>query len=95
MRIKKNHSSEFKSKVAIAALREDKSFSELASEFKIHPSRIGAWKKVALSKLSQLYEQENGSCSKEAEQQALIEQLYKKIGEVEVENDWLKKRLGL
>ena len=95
MLLKKNHSSEFKSKVAIAALREDKTFSELASEFKVHPSRIGAWKNIAISRLPKLYEQDNGSLSKEVELQGLIDKLHKKIGEIEMENDWLKKRLGL
>lgn len=95
MGIKKNHTNEFKAKVVLAALREDRTTSELASEYGVHPIQIGLWKKVATRGLSRLFEKGNISNGKEREQKTLIERLYGKIGEVEVENDWLKKKLGL
>jgi transposase-like protein len=95
MGIRKNHTNEFKAKVVLAALREDRTRSELASEYGVHPIQIGLWKKAAMRGIPRLFEKGNISNGKDNEQKMLIEKLYGKIGEVEVENDWLKKKLGL
>jgi len=95
MGMRKNHTNEYKAKVVLAALREDRTMSELASEFRVHPIQIGLWKKAATHGLARLFEKGNGFHAKEEEQKELIEKLYGKIGEVEVENDGLKKKLGL
>jgi len=95
MGIKKKHTNEFKAKVVMAAMREDRTLSELGTAFGVHPITIGLWKKTVTQGLPRLFE---GGCSpngKEKEQQILIEKLYGKIGEIEVENDWIKKKLGL
>lgn len=94
MGIKKRHTNEFKAKVVLAALREDQTLSELASAYGVHPIQIGLWKKKAVQGLSRLFNGADGFNGKEVEQKTLIEKLYRKIGEVEVENDWLKKKLG-
>jgi len=91
MGAKKNHTSEFKAKVVLAALREDRTLSELASQFGVHPITIGPWKKAVVQGLPRLFEGGSSSSEKERGQKALIERLYGKIGEVEVENDWIKK----
>lgn len=93
MGMKKNHTNEFKAKVALAAMKEDRTLSELASRYGVHPIQIGRWKKAAMEGLPRIFEGKNSP--KEKEQQALIERLYGKIGEIEVENDWIKKKLGL
>lgn len=95
MGIKKNHTKEYKAKVVLAALREDKTTSELASEYGIHPIQIGCWKKTVKMGLPRLFEAAGSLKGHDKEQKALIEDLYSKIGRVEVENDWLKKKLGL
>ena len=95
MGIKKKHTNEYKSKVVLAALREDRTTSELASEYGVHPIQIGVWKKIAKSNLPRLFEIGGSLKGSSQEQKVLIEKLYGKIGEVEVENDWLKKKLGL
>lgn len=95
MGIKKRHTSEYKAKVVLAALREDRTTSELASEYGIHPITIGAWKKIVKEGLPRLFKDGRVSNGQDKEQKALIEKLYGKIGEVGVENDWLKKKLGL
>ena len=94
MGVRKNHTNEFKAKVAMAALREDRTMSELASEYGVHPVQIGLWKKAVIRRLHQVFDKDNGSALKDKEQQALLEKLYGKIGKIEVENDWLKKKLG-
>lgn len=95
MGIKKKHTNEYKAKVVLAALREDRMTSELASEYGVHPIQIGVWKKTAKSNLPRLFEIGGSLNGHTQEQKALIEKLYGKIGEVEVENDWLKKKLGI
>lgn len=95
MGIKKSHTNEFKAKVVLAALRGDRTLSELASEFGVHPITIGLWKKAVIQGLPRLFEGGSSSNGKEKEQAALIEKLYGKIGEIEVENDWIKKKLAL
>ena len=95
MRMRKKHTNEYKAKVALAALREDRTMSELASEYGVHPVQIGMWKKSATQGMARVFEMGAGSQGKERELKSLIEKLYGKIGEVEVENDWLKKKLGL
>ena len=94
MGIKKNHTNEFKAKVVLAALREDRTLSELASEYGVHPIQIGLWKKKMIAGAPRLFEEGGSSLSVDKEQKALIENLYRKIGEVEVANDWFKKKLG-
>lgn len=94
MGIRKKHTNEFKARVVLAALREDRTNSELSSEYGVHPVQIGLWKKAAIRNLAQLFEGKTNHKS-DNEQKALIEKLYGKIGEIEVENDWLKKKLGL
>ncbi len=95
MGIKKKHTNGLKAKVVLAAWREDRTLSELGAEYGVHPIQIGLWKKKATQSLSSLFNGDHGFNGKEVEQQALIATLYRKIGEVEVENDWLKKKLGL
>jgi transposase len=95
MGIKKNHTNEYKAKVALAALRDDRTTSELASEYGIHPIKIGLWKKTVIQGAPRLFDGGVTSSAKDKEQKALTEELYGKIGKIEVENDWLKKKLGL
>lgn len=95
MGISKKHTSEFKSKVAMAALREDRTMTELSSEYGVHPIQIGVWKKTARENLSRLFEGKNESAASQKEQKRLVEELYRKIGKLEVENDWIKKKLGI
>lgn len=77
-----------KSQIALAALKDDKTLTELASEFQVHPSQIEEWKEVLLQGVHSLF---NGS-EKRAEQ-SRIEKLQKIIGERQEEIDWLKKKL--
>ena len=91
--VRKQHTGAFKSQVAIAAIRGEKTISELASEYGVHPTVINRWKKQVLELLPQaLSKRAEG---KGGEQEELISRLYQEIGQLKVELDWLKKKSGL
>lgn len=94
MAIKKRFDSGFKAKVALAALKEDRTMAELASHFGVHGTQIGQWKKRALEGLPGVFSGKKG-IGQNGDQEALLAELYKKIGELEMEKDWLKKKAML
>jgi transposase-like protein len=87
---RKRYSAEFKAKVALEALREQKTANELASEFKVHVSQIADWKKTAIVHMPQAFTVGKGKADKDAE--VLQDALYRQIGQLKVELDWLKKK---
>jgi transposase-like protein len=91
-RTRKRHSAEFKAKVVIAALREDRTLNQLSTEFGVHPVVISGWKKQALLALPGVFGQrlERDAQVVEARERELFEQ----IGRLEMEKSWLKKKLG-
>ena len=86
---RQNHSPEFKAKVAIEALKEQKTISELAQLYEIHPNQISIWKKEFLENASQVFDKVHRQ-PKEVEK---VAKLYEAIGQLKIENDWLKKKL--
>jgi transposase-like protein len=82
-------SSEFKSKVALEAIRSDKTIAELASQFKVHPTQVSQWKKLALSHIPDAFNGKLGR--KKGIEDESADGLYAKIGRLEIENDFLKK----
>lgn len=81
----------FKTEVVLEALRERKTISELAQQFDLHPNQISAWKKEFLEGASRVFE--TGVNPEHAALEEKQEELYKQIGKLQVENDFLKKRV--
>lgn len=88
---RKRYSSEFKAKVALEALKEQKTLSELAQQFQLHPNPISQWKKQLLDNAEQVFL--NNSAKSQRKHDQLESQLYQQIGQLTVELDWFKKKL--
>lgn len=87
---RRNHSAAFKTKVAIEALKERESLSELAMKHKVSQSQISKWKQAFLDNSSSVFEKPS---QKRGEEQVDVQELYNKIGRLEMERDFLKKNL--
>ena len=87
---RKTDTAQFKAKVALAALKGDKTGSQLASEYDVHPTLITAWKKQLLDGADGLFGAAAKDGGKDAE--ALQAQLYEQIGRLKMELDWVKKK---
>jgi len=91
-RTRRNHSAAFKAKVALEALKEDATVAEIAARHSLHPNLVTQWKRAAAEGLASVFEKGGGPAEKSDE--ALTGELYKKIGQLKVENDFLSRKLG-
>lgn len=89
--VRKTHSAQFKTKVAIEAIKEHKTINELTTEYGIHASQLSSWKKQALEIIPEAFASKKDTS--QTDQQALIERLYQQIGQLTVECEFLKKSL--
>jgi transposase-like protein len=87
---RRKFTSEFKTKVAIEALKERYSLAELAERFELHPNQISQWKQEFLEKSSDVFDKKS---TKSKEKEVDLDNLYAKIGKLEMERDYLKKNL--
>lgn len=93
MIIKKNHPPALKAKIALEALKGAETTGQLASKFSVHPIQIGVWKKKAIEAIDNIFSQKDKKT--DLEKQDFTQELYTKIGRLEVENDFLKKKVGM
>ena len=89
-RPRKRYEATFKARVALAAVRGDRTLSELASAFSVHGNLVSQWKRRLLANVGRVFE-EPGDPGGQA-QQELIDELHRKIGQLNMELDWLKKK---
>lgn len=88
-RKRRNHSGDFKAKVALAALRGDKTLAELAEQYDVHPNQINDWKKQLMDRAGDVF----GKESEPRDAEAVIKALQAKVGELTMENDFLEQGL--
>ena len=93
MKQRRRFSAEFKARVAREALKEQKTIAELAAEYEVHPNQISQWKKQLLDVLPEIFSRRRGE--EEKRRQELTDRLYRQIGRLQVELDWLKKKVGM
>jgi transposase-like protein len=90
---RKSYTAAFKAKVALEAIKGQRTTNEIASAYEVHPNQVTQWKKQAVSQLSEIFS--NGRARADAAEEDLRNLLYQQIGQLKVELDWLKKKSGL
>ncbi len=91
MNKRKRYSAEFKAKIALEALKEQKTLTELSKQYQIHSVQISNWKKQLIEGSASIFNNSNNNNHKK--QQNLEDHLYQEIGRLKIELDWLKKKL--
>src|SRR4051812_25930356 len=90
---RKNYTSAEKAKIALEALKGTMTQNEITSKYGVHSTQIFSWKKQLLESLPEIFSDRRRE--KDKTQEELIEELYKQIGQLKVELDWLKKKSEL
>lgn len=89
---RKKYPKEFKARVALEAIKGEKSVAQISAEYEVHGNMVTKWKKQLKDNIANIFVRKN---EREPEAERQIENLYKQIGKQQVEIDWLKKNLGL
>jgi transposase-like protein len=88
---RRKHSAAFKAKVALTAVRGDATVAELAGRFGVHPAQIHTWKRALQDGAAVVFADGGGKKEKQAD--ALVDRLYRQIGQLKVERDFLQEKL--
>jgi transposase-like protein len=91
--MRRNFTAEFKARCALEAIRGERSLSELASKYEVHPNQIRQWKKMLLAGVPEVFSDKRRR--KEESDEGEKARLYEEIGRLKVELDWLKKKSDL
>ncbi len=89
---RKKYSKEFKARVALEALKGEKSIAQISSEYEVHSNMVTKWKKQLKENMATIFIRKN---EQEPDAERQVDNLYREIGRIQVENAWLKKKLGL
>ncbi len=95
---RKQYSPQFKARIALEAIKGDKTVPELASQYELHPTLINGWKRQLLDKASEVFQKESKGQKGKENPEAEVNELYRIIGQLKVERDFLVDRsakLGL
>ena len=87
---RKRYDGQFKAQVAIEAIKNQQTVAQIASEYGVHPNQVSQWKKQVLDQLPQLFTTGRSKVTTDSHQ--LVDELYRQIGQLKVELDWLQKK---
>lgn len=90
---RKRYSGEFKVTVAVEAIKGEKTASEIAGEYGVHPTQIAQWKKQVMDEIPKVFSMKKERDARKEEE--IRSSLYQQIGQLKVELDWVKKKAGL
>jgi transposase-like protein len=88
---RKKHSPQFKAKVALAAIQNDETVAQIANRFGVHPTMVSTWKRQMLDGAADIFDK---SQKVRMQAEAKTDELYRQIGQLKVENDFLSRKLG-
>jgi len=91
--MRKTHNGAFKAKVALEAVKGEKTIAQLSSEFGVHANQIRQWRKQLLEEFPRIFSDRRHKDDRERED--LLSELYQQIGQLKVELDWVKKKSQL
>ena len=91
--MRKTHNGAFKAKVALEAVKGEKTIAQLSSEFGVHANQIRQWRKQFLEEVPRIFSDRRHKDDRERED--LLSELYQQIGQLKVELDWVKKKAQL
>jgi transposase len=91
-RKRRTHSPEFKSRVALEALKGIKPIHEIAADNEIHPVQVSQWKKELQENMAEIFERKNARSKDTDDEARRIELLERKVGQLVIERDWLAKK---
>jgi transposase len=90
---RRTFSAAFKAKIAIEAIKEQQTLSELAQKYQLHPAQIAQWKKEFLANAESVFERDKAQAEELEELRKKQDELFKQIGKLTIDRDWLKKKL--
>jgi len=93
--MRKQHSSAFKAKIVLEALRETKTLAQIAAEYEVHPTLVTKWKAEAVGSLPALFERDAVHDEAREASERKIAELYQEIGRLTTQLNWIKKKSGL
>ena len=93
MRRRKRYDNRFKAEVAIEAIKNQRTVAQIASEYGVHPNQVSQWKKQVLDQLPDLFTNQRSKSTTDSD--PLVDELYRQIGQLKVELDWLQKKTQL
>jgi len=92
MATRKRYDNRLKAQIALEAIKDQRTISEIASDYGIHPNQVGQWKKKLLEEVPDIFSGKGDK--KQQDNEAMQNELYRQIGQLKVELDWLKKKVG-
>ena len=89
--MRKKHEPAIKARVALEALKGEKTAAQISSEYGVHPTQVTQWKQELIHRSAELFAKPDNTLAKQHEE--TVDNLHKTIGEITMENDWIKKKL--